>query len=134
MYLKHFAQRLARRKYQLMVRRIGKINKSFPVTPTGIAAETGYYWGISAEGVPHHHVEELFTSLEGHAETVLKVLLDDPDWALTPHWPLRPDQRHALAWLHSGHQLRRPIERPPLVPDPFGATKSARKSAPPPRP
>lgn len=49
MYLKHFAQHVARRKYELKVRRIDKINEPFPVTPTGIAAETGYYWGISAE-------------------------------------------------------------------------------------
>lgn len=98
MYLKHFAQHVARRKYELKVRRLDKINESFPVTPTGIAAETGYYWGISAEGVPHHAAEELFTSLEGRTDPVLKVLLNDPDWALTLHWPLDPDQRHALAW------------------------------------
>ncbi|WP_331749907.1 DUF4238 domain-containing protein (plasmid) [Streptomyces longwoodensis] len=115
MYLKHFAQHLARRKYQLMVRRIDKIDEPFPVSPTGIAAETGYYWGISAEGVPHHHVEELFTSLEGHAETVLKVILDDPDWALTPNWPLRPDQRHALAWWMAAQILRTTRQRKRLT-------------------
>lgn len=115
MYLKHFAQHVGRRTYVLNVRRLDKINDPFPVTPTGIAAETGYYWGITAEGVPHHSVEELFTSLEGHAETVLKVLLNDPDWALTPHWPLRPDQRHALAWWMAAQILRTTRQRKRLT-------------------
>lgn len=115
MYLKHFAQHVARRKYELKVRRLDKINAPFTVTPTGIAAETGYYWGISAEGVPHHNVEELFTSLEGHAETVLKVLLNDPDWALTPHWPLSPAQRHVLAWWRAAQILRTTRQRKRLT-------------------
>ncbi|MGW5348687.1 hypothetical protein, partial [Streptomyces sp. NPDC004050] len=40
MYLRHFARHTARRKYELMVRRLGKINEPFPVTPTGIVS-----WG-----------------------------------------------------------------------------------------
>ncbi|MFD4866859.1 DUF4238 domain-containing protein [Streptomyces sp. NPDC058412] len=115
MYLKHFAQHVARRKYELKVRRLDKINEPFTVTPTGIAAETGYYWGISAEGVPHHAAEELFTSLEGRADTVLKVLLNDPDWALTPHWPLGPDQRHVLAWWMAAQILRTTRQRKRLT-------------------
>ncbi|MFJ5712884.1 DUF4238 domain-containing protein [Streptomyces sp. NPDC093105] len=115
MYLKHFAQHVASRKYELNVRRLDKIDEPFPVTPPGIAAETGYYWGISAEGVPHHAVEELFTSLEGQAETVLKVLLNDPDWAFTPRWPLSPDQRHVLAWWMAAQILRTTRQRKRLA-------------------
>ncbi|MEU2955940.1 DUF4238 domain-containing protein [Streptomyces xanthochromogenes] len=98
MYLGHFARHVARRKHELMVRRLDNVDRPFPVTPANIAAETGYYWGISADGIPHHTAEELFTSLEGSADTVLKLLLNDPQWALTPHWPLSPNRRHALAW------------------------------------
>ncbi|WSI28602.1 DUF4238 domain-containing protein [Streptomyces sp. NBC_01343] len=61
---------------------------------------------MSAEGVPHHAAEELFTSLEGRADTVLKVILNDPDWALTPYWPLGPYQRHVLAWWMAAQILR----------------------------
>ncbi|MFF6835932.1 DUF4238 domain-containing protein [Streptomyces sp. NPDC012438] len=115
MYLRHFAQHVARRRYELKVRRLDKIDKPFPVTTTGIAAETGYYWGISSDGVPHHAAEELFTYLEGQAETVLKVLLEDPHWALTPNWPLRPAQRHVLAWWMAAQILRTTRQRKRLT-------------------
>ncbi|MCX5079268.1 DUF4238 domain-containing protein [Streptomyces sp. NBC_00513] len=115
MYLRHFARHAARRRYELTVRRLGKINEPFPVTPTGIAAETGYYWGISADGVPHHAAEGLFTSLESRADTVLKVLLNDPQWALTPQWPLSLDQRHVLAWWMAAQILRTTRQRKRLT-------------------
>ncbi len=115
MYLKHFAQHMGRRTYKLKVRRLDKINEPFPVTPTGIAAETGYYWGISAEGVPHHAAEDLFTALEGRADPVLKVLLHDPEWALTPDWPLDPNQRSVLAWWMAAQILRTTRQRKRLI-------------------
>ncbi|MEU1123302.1 hypothetical protein ABZ371_06880 [Streptomyces sp. NPDC005899] len=89
---------MGRRRYELRVPRLDEINESFPETPTNIAAETGYYWGSVAEGVPHHAAEELFTALEGPADPVLTVLLHDPERALTPDWPLDPSQRHVLPW------------------------------------
>ncbi|MFF3312820.1 DUF4238 domain-containing protein [Streptomyces sp. NPDC002952] len=135
MYLRHFAQHVARRKYELKVRRLDKVDKPFPVTPTGIGAETGYYWGISSTGVPHHAAEELFTHLEGRAETVLKVLLDDPHWALTPNWPLDPAQRHALAWwmaaqiLRTTRQRKRLTHRQTQAPDIAGLPLEVQKLA-----
>ncbi|MFD8963395.1 DUF4238 domain-containing protein [Streptomyces sp. NPDC059568] len=115
MYLRHFAQHVARRKYELKVRRLDRVDEPFPVTPSGIGAETGYYWGITGEGEPHHAVEELFTHLEGRAETVLKVVLEDPDWALTPKWPLDPAHRHALAWWMAAQILRTTRQRKRLA-------------------
>lgn len=115
MYLRHFGQHTGRRRYQLNVRRLTDIEKSFPVTTTSIGAVTGYYWGIAPDGAPHHAAEELFTHLEGHAATVLKVLLDDPDWALSPAWPLAPAQRHALAWWMAAQILRTTRQRKRLT-------------------
>ncbi len=70
MYLRHFARHVARRKYELKVRRLDKVDEPFPVTPTGIGcrdrlllvagtAFSGLWhrsWGVVAE---RHHVSRL---------------------------------------------------------------------------
>ncbi|MGW8748402.1 DUF4238 domain-containing protein [Streptomyces sp. NPDC055794] len=111
MYLRHFGQHTGRRRYELSVRRLADVERPFPATTANIGAVTGYYWGITPDGTPHHAAEELFTHLEGRAETVLKVLLDDPDWALSPQWPMAPAQRHALAWWMAAQILRTTRQR-----------------------
>lgn len=115
MYLRHFAQRQARRTYELSVRRIDNPDRTFPAAPSAIGAERGFYWGTTLEGIPHHACEELFSHLEGNAETVLKAILDDRDWALTPNWPLKPDQRGALAWWMAAQILRTTRQRQRLA-------------------
>ncbi|MFI6440126.1 DUF4238 domain-containing protein [Streptomyces sp. NPDC050759] len=92
--------------YELRVRRLENPDKAFPAMTTAIGAERGFYWGTTIDGVPHHECEELFTALEGNAEAVLKVILDDKDWALTPNWPLTPEQRGALSWWMAAQILR----------------------------
>ncbi|MFH9969478.1 DUF4238 domain-containing protein [Streptomyces mirabilis] len=115
MYLRHFAQHRARRQYELRARRIDKLDLPFPVMTASIGAEVGFYWGTTLDGKAHHACEELFTLLEGQAETVLKTLLDDRDWALTPHWPLAPAPRSALAWWMAAQVLRTTRQRKRLA-------------------
>lgn len=111
MYLRHFAEHQARRQYELRVRRLDNPDRAFPAAPSAIGAERGFYWGTTLDGVPHHSCEELFTSLEGNAETALKTILDDKDWALTPQWPLPPEQRSALSWWMAAQILRTTRQR-----------------------
>lgn len=111
MYLRHFAEHRARRQYELRVRRLDKPDTTFPAAPSAIGAEHGFYWGTTIDGVPHHACEELFTSLEGNAETALKMILDDKDWALTPQWPLPSEQRSALSWWMAAQILRTTRQR-----------------------
>ncbi|MGV9568017.1 hypothetical protein, partial [Streptomyces sp. NPDC003480] len=49
--------------------------------------------------------------LEGKAETVLKSILNDPDWALTLNWPLNPGEKLSLAWWMAAQILRTTRQR-----------------------
>ncbi|WP_328514061.1 DUF4238 domain-containing protein [Streptomyces mirabilis] len=115
MYLRHFAQHRARRQYELRVRRIDKLDRPFPAMTASIGAEVGFYWGATLDGKAHHACEELFTLLEGQAETVLKTILDDREWALTPQWPLASAQRSSLAWWMAAQVLRTTRQRKRLA-------------------
>ncbi|MFV2110561.1 DUF4238 domain-containing protein [Micromonospora sp. LOL_015] len=37
----------------------------FPASVNDVAVERGFYWGTDVDGIPHHHLEEFFTTLEG---------------------------------------------------------------------
>lgn len=111
MYLRQFARHRGRRQYELTVRRINSIDEPFPAMTNKVFAVRGYYWGTTAQGVPHHVVEELFTQLEGAAATVMKTVLDDPDGALTGQWPLETQKRLHLAWWMAAQILRTTRQR-----------------------
>ncbi|MGW4984270.1 DUF4238 domain-containing protein [Streptomyces mirabilis] len=115
MYLRHFAQHQARRQYELRVRRVVNADRSFPAAPSAMGAGRGFCRDTTLDGIPHHACEELFTRLEGSAETVLKAVLNDKDWALTPNWPLKHDQRGAFAWWMAAQILRTTRQRQRLA-------------------
>ncbi|WP_458338737.1 DUF4238 domain-containing protein [Streptomyces sp. 372A] len=115
MYLRHFAEHQARRQYLLEMRRIEKPDLVIPAAPSKIGAKTGFYWGTTLDGIPHHACEEFFTQLEGNAEAVLKRILDHKEWALTPEWPLTPEQRGAFAWWMAAQILRTTRQRSRLT-------------------
>ncbi|MFD5474456.1 DUF4238 domain-containing protein [Streptomyces sp. NPDC127105] len=115
MYLRHFAEHQARRQYLLSMRRIDNPSRVIPAAPSKISVETGFYWGTTLDNIPHHACEEFFSQLEGSADPVLKTILDDKEWALTPNWPLTPEQRGALAWWMAAQVLRTTRQRKRLT-------------------
>jgi hypothetical protein len=111
MYLRRFAEHRGRRDYELTARRMSSIDRPFPVAPTNVLVERGYYWGIDPSGTPHHFAEDLLSSLEAAAAPALTSMLDDADGALPSRWPLPPSGRIALAWWMAAQILRTTRQR-----------------------
>lgn len=85
-----------------------------------VAVETGFYWGTDDNGVPHHHMEEFLTALEGSAAAAFRSILDSgrgPDDDALPRWPPRGQVRFALSWWISAQVLRTVRQRARLLSD-----------------
>jgi hypothetical protein len=74
MYLKRFA-RASSNGHQIMVSS-RDLAKPFKASVRDVAVESGFYWGTDADGVPHHHMEEFLSALEGNATTAFRWVLD----------------------------------------------------------
>lgn len=107
MYLRRFAER--RRKQHLIG--VSTVNgdaadRSFESSVKNVAARTNYYWGTTADGVPHHHVEELLTKIESTAAHAFRSMLDDSQYALPKAWPTSGSHRRRMAWWLAAQLLR----------------------------
>lgn len=96
------------------------LSKSFVASVGDVAVESGFYWGTDVDGVPHHHMEEFFSAIEGTATTAFRSILDRgkrPDDDALPTWPPRADVRLALSWWISAQILRTVRQRTRLAID-----------------
>lgn len=94
--------------------------KTFKASVRDVAVESGFYWGTDADGVPHHHMEEFLSALEGNATTAFRWVLDrgkGPDDDALPGWPPRVDVRLSLSWWIAAQILRTVRQRTRLVMD-----------------
>lgn len=118
MYLKRFA-RASSNGHQIMVSS-RDLAKTFKASVRDVAVESGFYWGTDADGVPHHHMEEFLSALEGNATTAFRWVLDrgkGPDDDALPRWPPRVDVRLSLSWWIAAQILRTVRQRNRLMMD-----------------
>jgi hypothetical protein len=118
MYLRRFG-RATSNGHQLMAC-TRDLAKSFKASVRDVAVQSGFYWGTDPDGVPHHHMEEFLTALEGDATTAFRSVLDagkHPDDDALPAWPPRVEVRFTLAWWIAAQILRTVRQRNRLVMD-----------------
>ena len=118
MYLRRFA-RPTSNGHRIGVRS-RDLTPGFVANIRDVAVKRGFYWGTDDSGVPHHHMEELLTALEGSAATAFRSILDSgrrPDDDALPRWPPRAPVRFALAWWISAQILRTVRQRTRLIAD-----------------
>lgn len=118
MYLRRFG-RPTSNGHQIAVSTRDLTNR-FRANVRDVAVEAGFYWGTDENGVPHHHMEEFLTTLEGAATTSFRAILDTgrgPDDDALPRWPPRADVRFALSWWISAQILRTVRQRARLSMD-----------------
>lgn len=118
MYLRRFG-RPRSNGHQLTVS-TRDLAKRFKANVRDVGVESGFYWGTDPDGVPHHHMEEFLTGLEGNAATAFRSVLDSGkhfDDDAFPAWPPRADVRSAIAWWIAAQILRTVRQRNRLVLD-----------------
>lgn len=107
MYLKRFARhraggpQVAAMTPDLKARLLTSVNN--------LGVERGFYWGTDVDGVPHHHLEEFLTAVEGSAATAFKRVLDTGETHLDdalPPWPPSAEVRYAISWWMAAQILR----------------------------
>ena len=55
----------------------------FNTSVNDVAVERGFYWGTDVDGVPHHHIEQFLTALEGPADETLPLAPKSDEEAIT---------------------------------------------------
>lgn len=118
MYLRRFG-RATSNGHQIAVS-TRDLARTFRANVRDVAVQSGFYWGTDPDGVPHHHMEEFFSVLEGSATTAFRSVLDSrkgPDDDALPPWPPRVDVRLSLSWWIAAQILRTVRQRTRLVMD-----------------
>lgn len=118
MYLKRFG-RPNSKGHQISVAK-RDLAGTFTASIRDVAVESGFYWGTDPDGVPHHHIEEFFSVLEGSATTAFRFILDKgkgPFDDALPAWPPRLVDRISLSWWIAAQILRTVRQRSRLAVD-----------------
>jgi hypothetical protein len=118
MYLRRFG-RATSNGHQIAVS-TRDLTRTFTASVRDVAVESGFYWGTDPDGVPHHHMEEFLSTLEGNATTAFRAVLDSgkgPDDDALPFWPPRVEVRLSLSWWIAAQILRTVRQRTRLVMD-----------------
>lgn len=118
MYLRRFGRATSNGHQVAVTTR--NLDRSFTANVRDVAVESGFYWGTDQEGVPHHHMEEFLSALEGDATAAFRSILDcgkGPDDDALPPWPPRPDVRLSLSWWIAAQILRTVRQRTRLAMD-----------------
>jgi hypothetical protein len=114
MYLRRFAERKGSR-YFICARRVEALDDTLRTNVRNVTAVNGFYWGTAPDGVPHHDAERLLAQIESDATPIFGTLLDDPLYAYSLRWPLRPEERAVMAWWMSAQLLRTTRQRKRLA-------------------
>ncbi|SDY95314.1 Protein of unknown function [Modestobacter sp. DSM 44400] len=109
-YLRRFARRTTGKSAQLMAATVDRLDAAFPTSPRNVAAVNGFHWGTDPEGVPHHTMEGLMTSVESAAAPAFSEVLDTA-WALPERWPPTMRTRVSLSWWVAAQILRTTRQR-----------------------
>jgi hypothetical protein len=109
-YLRRFARKNRGKAHQIIAAPAENLDASFPTSVRNVAAVNGFHWGIDPEGVPHHTMEELMTSIEKAAAPAFNEVLDTA-WALPERWPPTLDTRVRLSWWVAAQILRTTRQR-----------------------
>lgn len=96
--------------------------KTFRANVRKVAAEGNFYTFDDFDGQESRDLESFFGRLEAAVAPVWRVLLDDPNYALTDFWPLPARMRGALAWYMAAQIVRTTRQRKRL--DAWGASKT----------
>jgi hypothetical protein len=75
MYLKRFGVQ-KRGGHSIQAAAADEPTTSFTRNVHSVAAERGFYWGVGADGVPHHHMEELLGIIETQAAPAFRYCLE----------------------------------------------------------
>lgn len=115
LYLRRFADVCERSRRVLRVVPVDEPEKAFVADVRKVAAIRGFYWMQLPDGTADHSTEIFFQKIETAAAPVLTALLDDPQYALSRQWPLRPGMRERLAWFLAGQLTRTTRQRKRLA-------------------
>ena len=63
-YLRRFARKSRGKAHQVVAAPADDVNASFVTSVRNVAAVQGFHWGVDPEGVEHHVMEDLLTSIE----------------------------------------------------------------------
>jgi hypothetical protein len=105
MYLRRFARKGRGKAHQLVAARADDLNATFVSSVRNVGAVQGFHWGVDPDGVEHHLVENLLTSIETAAGPAFSAVLDTA-WALPERWPPRQEDRGRLSWWIAAQILR----------------------------
>lgn len=95
--------------------------KVFSANIKNVGAVGNFYTFEGLDGKETRILESFFGRIEDAAAPVFRVLLDDPNYALTDFWPLPPRMRGPLAWYMAAQIVRTTRQRKRL--DAWGASK-----------
>src|SRR5438105_245381 len=75
-YLRRFARKSRGKAHQVVAAPADDVNASFVTSVRNVAAVQGFHWGVDPEGVEHHVMEDLLTSIETAAAPAFSAVLD----------------------------------------------------------
>ena len=114
-YLRRFGQQRPGKGTFIVARRADAPENRFEPNIRNIAAVKGFYWTTSPDGEPDHTMGHLLGRIETVAAPAFNVMLDDRDYALARHWPLRRHLRERLCWWMAAQMLRTTRQRSRLI-------------------
>lgn len=109
-YLRRFARKSQGRAHQIVAAPADDLKAAFTTSVRNVASVNDFHWGTDPDGVPHHTVEKLMTSIENSAAPVISTMLDTA-WALPERWPPTLDTRVAMSWWIAAQILRTTRQR-----------------------
>ncbi len=109
-YLRRFARKSRGAAHQIVTAPADDLDAEFVTSVRNVAAVNGFHWGTDPDGVPHHTMEELMTSIERAAAPAFSEVLDTA-WALPERWPPKLDTRVRLSWWVAAQILRSTRQR-----------------------
>ena len=114
MYLRRFAVARSSR-HQIGAAKADNIDSSFLSNIDSVGVEQGFYWGTTADGVPHHDMEAFLTEVEGLGATAFRQVLDRGNLpnedALPRQWPPSGTARLHISWWLAAQLLRTSRQR-----------------------
>jgi len=109
-YLRRFARKNRGKAHQLVAAPVEDVAAGFVTSVRNVAAVKGFHWGVDPDGVEHHVMEDLMTSIETAAAPVFSAILDTSS-ALPGRWPPKLDDRVRLSWWIAAQILRTKRQR-----------------------
>lgn len=109
-YLRRFAEKRGKGRV-LVARRADEAGRAFEASIRNVAAVKGFYWTAGPNGEPYHGMERLLGRIETRSTRAFNAVLDHPQYALPPRWPLPEETRQRLSWWMAAQMLRTTRQR-----------------------